>query len=226
MRLRTPRALRGSALEHPVEMRRKQLRGERLLLRPYRRGDLADYAAMQSDPRVTRYHLWPIRSAEQSRRHLTERIRLTRVSHIGDFLALAVVLPGEPSLGGEADRVIGDISLRLHSVEHLRAEIGWITVPAFQSRGYAREAAELLLGLAFEELGLHSVFAQIDRRNIPSAALAERLGFSFRGIARDEFRVEGEWITSSYFDLLASEWQTRRKRHAHRPHGSECLPAA
>jgi RimJ/RimL family protein N-acetyltransferase len=61
-------------------------------------------------------------------------------------------------------------------------ELGWTVIPEFQGRGYATEAARLLLPYAFQTLDQPKVVSLIHPDNAPSRRVAEKLGQ----------RVEGE----------------------------------
>lgn len=63
---------------------------DRLLLRPFRSGDLDDVHAFQSDPDVVRYLYWDLHTREQSRAWLDVRIAGVRLEKDGDSVAYAV----------------------------------------------------------------------------------------------------------------------------------------
>lgn len=174
---RRPRFIRGARLERSVMAPRVST--SRLLLRPHRLGDAADWHVIQSDPNVLRYLPWPPRSARASRRHLRHRTRHIRLEQSGDFLALAVELDG---------RLIGDVSLHLRNVpaDDRRAEIGWIIGTEWAGHGYASEAADAMLRFAFDTLGARYVTAVMDPDNQRSHMLAQRLGFLQIGEAASE----------------------------------------
>src|SRR5713101_9131559 len=83
--------------------------------------------------------------------------------------------------------------------------------PALGGRGYATEAANVMLRLGFEGLGLHRIVARIDERNESSVRLARRLGMRQEArLVRNEF-FKGEWSTELDFAMLADEWYARQK---------------
>ncbi len=166
--IRRPRVLRGPRTETPFDAPR--IRTERLLLRPHRTADAADWFALQSEPAVRAFLPWPERDRASSARHLRDRTRHTRLWQKDDFLALAIERDG---------RLIGDVSLHLRSVgaAERSAEIGWVLHPSAGGRGYATEAASALLDFAYDVVGARWVTAVTDARNAPSLALARRLGF-------------------------------------------------
>jgi RimJ/RimL family protein N-acetyltransferase len=55
-------------------------------------------------------------------------------------------------------------------------EIGWALRSQFWGRGYATEAANACLSFAFTNLGLSHVISLIDRDNLRSIRVAERIG--------------------------------------------------
>lgn len=163
-----PRWLRGPRLDTPVVA--PTLQTDRLLLRPHRMSDAAAWYALQCEPTVLEFLPWPERTRRQSARHLAHRTRHTRLLQRDDFLALGVERDGI---------LIGDVSLHLRDVGagERSAEIGWILAPAWEGRGYATEASNAMLDLAFGRLGAKWVTAVVDAGNTRSIALAERLGF-------------------------------------------------
>src|SRR5262249_6125032 len=119
----------------------------------------------------------------------------------------ALTLGAEVAESGE---LAGDVMLFWHSREHGGGEIGYIFDPRLSGRGYATEAASVMLRLGFEELGRHRIGARLDDRNEPSARLARRLGMRQEARLVDNEFFKGEWTTELDFAMLADEW------HAHR----------
>ena len=60
-------------------------------------------------------------------------------------------------------------------------ELGWTIAPQYQGRGYATEAARMLLRYAFEELDQPHVISIIHADNAPSRKVAEKLGQRVEG---------------------------------------------
>jgi RimJ/RimL family protein N-acetyltransferase len=61
-------------------------------------------------------------------------------------------------------------------------DIGFATLPIFCGKGYASEAAELLLDYARQEFGLKDVFGFSNPGNMASRRVLEKCGFEFRGV--------------------------------------------
>ena len=59
-------------------------------------------------------------------------------------------------------------------------QVGWTLRADYWGRGYASEAGQAALGLAFDRLGLPRVYSQTSERNVPSWRVMERLGMKRR----------------------------------------------
>ena len=66
-----------------------------------------------------------------------------------------------------------------------RAEIGYTVFSEFRGRGFAKEAAQGLVGWAFEQ-GEREVYATVSPANAPSLAVVKALGFTQVGTQEDE----------------------------------------
>jgi RimJ/RimL family protein N-acetyltransferase len=178
------------------------IRTERLVLRLYTEDDLGDVYDIQSRPDVTRYLYWGVRDHAQARDSLAMKIAASGLREEGDNLTLAVVLP-------ETGKVIGDVLIIWVSREHRRGEIGYIFHPDFGGRGYATEAAEVVLRLGFEAFGLHRVVGRLDGRNTASARVLERLGMRREAHLVQNELVKGEWTDEMVYAMLEDEWRAR-----------------
>ncbi|MEE8371933.1 MAG: GNAT family protein [Sphingomonadales bacterium] len=91
---------------------------------------------------------------------------------------------------------------------HGRLEIGY-TFYAKKVWGTAVNpgAKLLLLGHAFETMGVHRVEFKCDERNKRSAAAIAKLGAKFEGVFREHFLLpSGRYRDSAYYSILISEW--------------------
>jgi RimJ/RimL family protein N-acetyltransferase len=176
-----------------------------LLLRPYAPSDLEALLAIYSRPDVVRYLYYETRDEDEVRELLARKVAQRSLDEPGDVLALAVVLKAN-------GRVIGDVILAWLDNEHHQGEIGYVIHPDHQGKGYAKEAAKVLLRIAFEEAGLHRVIGSLDSRNEASAALMEGIGMRREAhFVENEF-VKGEWQSEVVYAILQSEWNTKKKK--------------
>jgi RimJ/RimL family protein N-acetyltransferase len=170
---------------------------ERLSLRPFTADDFDALFAMQSREDVTRYLYWDARSRAEVREALEKKIASTAIRAETDALALAAVLP-------QTGEIVGDFVLWLHG--HDQGEIGFIVHPDHHGRGYATEAGRVLLGLAFEGLGLHRVIGCAEARNTASARVLEKLGMRREAHLVENELVKGEWQSELIYAMLDREW--------------------
>ncbi len=169
---------------------------ERLVLRAWAPGDEDDIHAYRGRDDVTRWLMFDAQTRERIGELVTERGSRTRVEVDHDVVHLAVEHEG---------RVIGDLTLKWSSLENAQAEIGWILHPDVQGRGFARESAAALVDVAFDVLGAHRVWAQLDPRNERSARLAAALGMRQEAHLREESWFRGEWGDLAIWAMLAHE---------------------
>ncbi|MFF5288267.1 GNAT family N-acetyltransferase [Paractinoplanes globisporus] len=170
---------------------------DRLLLRRFRAADAPVLAEYRSDPDVARYQSWdapfPLLRAETA---------------VANFMASDPDKPGwfQYAIERIADKaLIGDVAVHLHD-NLQQAEIGFTLATAHQKQGYAAEAVRGVLDRLFRLQGLHKVAGECDARNLPSAALMRRLGFTQEGHLREQTFIKGEWTDDLIFGLLATEW--------------------
>ena len=89
------------------------------------------------------------------------------------------------------------------------AEIGYVFDPGSAGQGYATEAGEALLRIAFEGVGVRRVIAQCSADNRPSWRLMERLGMRREELSvKAELHRSGEWVDAMTYALLRDEWLT------------------
>ena len=87
-----------------------------------------------------------------------------------------------------------------------RAELGYALGRAHWGRSVMHEALAALLGHAFGPMGLRRIEAEIDPRNVASARLVQRLGFTREGLLRQRWVTKGEATDVEIHGLLRSEW--------------------
>lgn len=178
------------------------LRTERLTLRPFSADDLDDLFALQSRHDVARFLYWEARDLEQVRQSLDKKMRETALEDVGQALTCAVVWR-------EIGTVVGDVHLEWLSGEDRQGEIGFVFHPDYQGKGLAREAAEVMLRLGFEGLGLHRIIGRLDARNLASAGLLERLGMRREAHFVHNEVFKGQWGEELVYAMLDSEWTAR-----------------
>lgn len=82
----------------------------------------------------------------------------------------------------------GGVELRLRSAE--RADVSYVVFPTYRGRGVATEAVRLAVAWAGAHLGVVTVVAVVDERNVASRAVVERAGFVLDGPADPDEHTE------------------------------------
>jgi RimJ/RimL family protein N-acetyltransferase len=144
------------------------LRGPRVLLRPWRAADLAPFAALNADPEVMQHLPAPL-TREESDATVT-RIDAHLAAH--GFTFWAVEVPGEVPFAG----FVGLVVPRFEAHFTPCVEIGWRLAREHWGKGYAVEAAAVALRAAFGPLGLREIVALTVPGNLRSRRVMERLG--------------------------------------------------
>lgn len=179
---------------------------ERLLLRPLGPEDAAAVHAYQSRPDVCAYVPYEPRSREEVERRLADPA-LTRATLDAEGQALVLGI-----LRRDCGALVGDVLLFWRSERHRSGELGYELHPDHWGAGYATEAGEAMLRLAFEGLGLHRVTARIDADNAASGAVLRRLGMRQEAVLVENEWFKGRWSTEIDFAILEDEWSARVAR--------------
>jgi RimJ/RimL family protein N-acetyltransferase len=80
-----------------------------------------------------------------------------------------------------------------------------------QGRGLGTEATELMLGIAFETLGLHRVGLSVFAFNGRAIRAYEKAGFRVEGRLREAIWRDGQHCDEVEMGVLADEWRARRQ---------------
>ena len=174
----------------------------RLVIRPLTDADLDDMHAYHQLPEAVRYLPWPERTREETRGVLETRKAAVGLDKEGDALCLGAALR-------ESNRVIGEMFLFWRSEANRQGELGFVFHPAYHGRGYAREAAERMLAVGFEDIGWHRIFGRCDSRNAASARLMARLGMRREAHFIGNQMFKGEWNEELVYALMRDEWLAR-----------------
>ena len=87
---------------------------------------------------------------------------------------------------------LGQVSI-LQPPHFPEREIGWFVLPEAEGRGVAREAATALRGWSYATVSTDPLVSYINRDNVASIRLAERLGAVLDDDAIPPFEVDGVW---------------------------------
>ncbi|MGW0122660.1 GNAT family N-acetyltransferase [Streptomyces sp. NPDC003327] len=117
-----------------------------------------------------------------------------------DRLDLAVV---ERASG----RVVGEAVLNEWDPHNESCAFRIAFVPDAVGRGLGTEATRLIVGHAFEALGLYRVWLEVYAFNPRARRAYEKAGFRPEGVLRAALLWEGERVDATVMSVLAPEWQ-------------------
>lgn len=179
------------------------IRTERLALRPFTRGDVDAVFAYRRREDVARYLFDVPLSREECALAVQQRIGQIALEQEGDKIILAVEL-------AQGGALIGEVSLIWRSIDARQAEVGWIFDPDHHGRGYATEAANAMLDLAFGPGDMHRVAARCDVRNEASWRLMQRIGMRREAHFREHAIFKSQWDEEFIYAMLWQEWHALR----------------
>ena len=171
------------------------LTGEKTVLRPFTESDADGIWQLIQDPEVVRF------TFEPSTELTPERLRswyATRADQ-PDRLDLAVTDPATGELLGEVVLHEWDPAARSCT---FRTLIG----PRGRGRGIGTEATRLIVGYAFEQLGLHRIQLEVYGHNHRARRVYEKVGFVVEGVRREAQLRDGQWVDDVLMAILDHEW--------------------
>jgi RimJ/RimL family protein N-acetyltransferase len=133
---------------------------------------------------------------------------------MGDFLAKQLEQEGWRTLvirSRRTDEVLGMAAyMRIREV-HGSAEIGCVAFgPKLRRTPEATEAFALMAGHVFDDLGYRRYEWKCHLENSASKRSAERFGFTFEGIFRNDMVVRGRSRDTAWYSITDAEWPTLR----------------
>ena len=177
------------------------LETERLRLREYREGDLADHHRLLSDPEVM-FYLQDLQtfSLAESKRNLGQAM-----AAVGETPRVEVFLVIE-TLAGVYVGGIG-YTVKESNPAGRRVEIGYFTHPASWGRGYAKEALKALVAYAFTHGQVYRVDGSCLADNLPSRRVMEACGLVEEGLKESYQWHEDRLKARCYYGLLKEDWK-------------------
>ena len=156
----------------------KILETKRLVFRHLEPGDLDRLFALYCDPEVRRYFPEGTLTYEETKEELEWFLN----GH-----------PEHPELGlwatihKETNRFIGRCGLLPWTIDQrLEVEVAYLLAKEYWGQGLGTEAAQAILDYGFGNLRLSRLICLIDRENLASIRVAEKIGMTFEKEGRDE----------------------------------------
>lgn len=169
--------------------------GELVRVREFRLSDAEAAAKIIGDDRVTDWLSFDSRPPEAAVAMMERAVSVAQADPRPEYYMGVTTL--------DSDEVIGFVRLEPSGVR--AAKLGFAVHADHWGRGYATEAAQLVIRFGFDELGLHRISGAVGPANQRSLAIMERLGFSYEGTIRDHVFTNGAWRDSRLYSLLEGE---------------------
>lgn len=172
------------------------LESERLHFRALRDTDVNEIFALRSNPDLMQYIPRPLLTKQEEALEHIKMIQDKIESNEG--INWAITEKG-------SDKLISLIGFYRTQNENYRSELGYMLLPEYQNKGYITEAIQTLLNYAFTAMGLHSVEAIIDPRNLASEKVLLKNGFRKEAHFVENCYHNGEFLDSVHYGILKQE---------------------
>lgn len=170
--------------------------GPRLVLRDFNPGDIEAIHEYAADPEVTQWSTWGPNTVAQTTAFV-ENAAQERLHKRRSAYTLAAAVDG---------RAIGSVGIWTTSQQDGNGELGYTFHRDHWGRGYATEAARLLLELGFTTLDLQRIEATCHPDNSGSIRVLEKSGFTLEGRLRSHRVMRGVRRDSLLFSMLAEDY--------------------
>jgi ribosomal-protein-serine acetyltransferase len=100
-----------------------------------------------------------------------------------------------------------------HKIDWLnrKVEIGYWIAQRFQGRGIVTDACRTVIDYAFQEWKLNRAEIHCAPGNEKSCAIPKRLGFQFEATLREAQLVNGKYLDTNAYAMLARDWEKLKR---------------
>ena len=166
----------------PIDISGVTIRTARLLLRPWRESDLADFYAYASVDGVGQMAGWAPHESMEKSREILDRF-------IAGKKTFAIELDGH---------VVGSLGIEEYNAEKLTdlaplrcRELGFVLAKEHWGKGLMPEAVRAVIDYLFREVGLDAITCAHYDWNLQSARVQEKCGFRPYREGTQESRIDG-----------------------------------
>ncbi len=164
-------------------------------------GDLEDMFAYSSDEEVTRFLRWgPHRALEETERYIREVLRKYEEGKDGPWGIEY----------RETGRLVGSIHLMKVSVQHNKAEIGFVLSRPYWNKGLMSEALKRVLEYSFEGIGFNRIEGLCLVDNQAGKGVMEKVGMQQEGVLREHLFQKGEFRDFIVYSMLKRDYEGSR----------------
>jgi RimJ/RimL family protein N-acetyltransferase len=171
------------------------LTGEKTVLRPFTAEDADVMWEIVNDPEVVRFTFEPATALTLDKLRSWYGVRTADP----DRLDLAVT-------DRETGELVGEVVLYEWDPAARGCTFRTLVGPRGRGRGLGSEATRLIVGHAFEQVGLHRVQLEVYADNPRARRVYEKAGFVVEGVRREAARRGGAWVDEVLMAVLDHEW--------------------
>ncbi len=146
------------------------IKTERLILRPWKESDFEPFALMNADPHVREF--FPSLLTKNESNEMANQFK--KLIETQGWGLWAAEVPGEAPFIGFVG--IAQVPFEAHFTPAV--EIGWRLAYEFWGKGYATEAAKVVMNFGFNQLKLEEIVSFTVVKNIRSRHVMEKLGMT------------------------------------------------
>ena len=179
------------------------LETERLIIRNFRKSDVADFVEYRSDPEVCKFQGYKPFTQEMGRGYI-ESLKDGTFGETGKWDQLGVELKSEKKL-------IGDIGLKPETGDSRTIEFGVSFSTKYQRKGLAKEALTKVFDHLFAEKNIHRIIGITDIKNTSCIYLLESMSFRREGEFKQSFWDEEKsvWRDEFLYAMLEKDWKSK-----------------
>ncbi len=173
------------------------LESKKLIFREFEASDAANLFAIRSNPEAMKYMDTYLCADMIEANQMIEKNRKSFYNQSGINWVIASKASG---------KMLGYFSLWRIIKEHCRGEIGIALIPEHWGNGYMQAAFKTIIPFLFNKLHLHSIEANIDKRNDASRHLLEKFNFKQEAHFKENYLFNNQYYDSVIFSLLEDEF--------------------
>ncbi|CAG0927405.1 diamine N-acetyltransferase [Thermoflexales bacterium] len=174
-----------------------RLETTRLVLRKVTNGDIPDIFVYSSDSEVTRYLRWgPHQSLAETENYIHGVLSEYHEGRDGPW---GIELK-------EKHAIIGQIHLLEISLQHGKAQVGFVLARDYWHKGIMAEALHTVLEHSFKEIGLNRIEGWCISANRAAEQVLKKAGMTREGELRDYLYQKGTFWNFSIYALLRKEF--------------------
>jgi len=172
------------------------LETENLTLRQISNDDWVLFNSLQQNSDVMKYVSDP-RSENEIFERFTSALPNWEVES-SKYLCLCII-------ENDTNEKVGIIGFSPEWTPYKEAEVGFMILPMFQGKGYAKESLTSVIDFVFKKCGFRKLKAVVVDSHFRCINLLKNMGFVEESILRNNIKLNGRWHNDLCFVLIENE---------------------